>query len=260
MPSTYAHYRLGFRTLSHLDPPIQELIRRNRKLFDLGLHGPDIFFFYNPFVKKDPIRDLARKIHHTTGRDFFSPAVRQLKLQPDEGAESYLFGVLAHFTLDSVCHPYVNASAGADASHVEMEVEFDRALLEYDGKPEPHRQVICRHIRLEGKQDGERIARFYSDATARTVKRSVANMAWMTAALAAPKGIRRTVIGSGYLGNHINEHMMFLQPNLRCAEHTPQLMKRYIRAEVLYPKLARQLWNHLHAAGKLGEEFDEEFG
>ena len=47
MPSTYAHYRLGFRTLSHLDPPIQELIRRNRKLFDLWLHGPDIFFFYN---------------------------------------------------------------------------------------------------------------------------------------------------------------------------------------------------------------------
>lgn len=260
MPSTYAHYRLGFRTLSHLDPKIQELIRRNRQMFDLGLHGPDIFFYCNPFGKTDPMRDLARKVHHQSGRDFFAPAVRQLKLQPDEGAESYLFGVLAHFVLDSLCHPYVNGAAGPESGHVEMEVEFDRALLVYDGKPEPHKQVISRHIRLEKKEDAAKIARFYPDVTAKTVRRAIGNMAWMEAALAAPKGVRREVIGRGYLGNAVNEHIMFMEPNLRCAQHTPQLMERYIQAEFLYPKLSRQLWNHLHAAGKLGEEFDREFG
>lgn len=260
MPSTYAHYRLGFRTLSHLDPKIQEMIRRNRQLFDLGLHGPDFLFYSNPFVKKDPMRDLARQIHRQSGREFFAPAVRQLRLQPDEAAESYLFGVLAHFALDSLCHPYVNEHAGKEAGHVEMEVEFDRALLERDGKPDPYKQVISKHIRLEKKEDAEKIARFYPDVKPARIRKAFQNMGWMEAALAAPKGLRRTVIGRGYLGNAINEHMMLLNENLRCAEHTPRLMELYTQAEVLYPKLARQLWNHLHAAGKLGEEFDRIFG
>lgn len=260
MPSTYAHYRLGFRTLSHLDPKIQTLIRRNRQMFDLGLHGPDFLFYYNPFGKKDPMRALGSRIHHQTGREFFAPAARQLRLQPDEAAESYLFGVLAHFALDSLCHPYVNAMAGKAAGHVEMEVELDRALLERDGKPDPHKQVLSKHIRLEKKGDAAKIARFYPELKAAQIKRSIENMAWMEAALAAPKGVRREVIGRGWLGNSINEHMMLLGENLRCAEHTPRLMALYTQAEVLYPKLARQLWNHLHAAGRLGEEFERIFG
>ena len=260
MPSTYAHYRLGFRTLSHLDPKIQELLRRNRQMFDLGLHGPDFLFYYNPFRKGESIAALGSKIHKLTGREFFAPAVRQLRLQPDEAAESYLFGVLAHFVLDSLCHPYVNAMAGKSAGHVEMEVEFDRALLVRDGKPEPHKQVLSKHIRLEKKEDAAKIARFYPEVKPAQVKKAISNMAWMEAALAAPKGLRREIIGRGYLGNSINEHMMSLSENLRCAEFTPKLMQLYTEAEVLYPKLARQLWNHLHAAGKLGEEFDRIFG
>ena len=260
MPSTYAHYRLGFRTLSHLDPKIQAVIRRNRQMFDLGLHGADIFFYHNPFTGKDPMAEYARQIHRSSGQEFFAPAVRQLKLQPDEGLESYLFGVLAHFALDSLCHPYVNSVSGPQAGHTEIEVEFDRALLEYDGKPDPYRQVISRHIRLEKKGDAEKILRFYPELKPAQVRRSIENMAWMTTMLAAPKGLRRNVIGSGILGNGINEHMMFLQPNLRCAEYTPVLMGLYTQAEVLFPRLSRQLWNHIHAAGKLGEEFDRIFG
>ena len=260
MPSTYAHYRLGFRTLSHLDPKIQELIRRNRQMFDLGLHGPDFLFYCNPFAAKDPMTELGRQFHRATGRDFFGSAARQLKLKPDEGAESYLFGVLAHFALDSVCHPYVNAVCGPHAGHMEIEVELDRALLERDGKPDPYRQVISRHIRLEKGEDAERIARFYPPLKPGQVRRGLENMAWMERALAAPKGLRRYVIGSGWLGNSINEHMMTIRPNLRCAEYTPRLMELFTQTEARYPALARQLWNHLHAAGKLGEDFDEVFG
>ena len=260
MPSTYAHYRLGFRTLSHLDPKIQELIRRNRQMYDLGLHGPDFLFYYNPFRKAEPMAALGSEIHHLTGREFFAPAVRQLRLQPDEGAESYLFGVLAHFALDSLCHPYVNEMAGKSAGHVEMEVELDRALLERDGKPDPYKQVLSRHIRLEKKEDAARIARFYSDLKPAQVQKAISNMAWMEAALAAPKGLRREIIGRGDLGTTINEHRMLLSENLRCAEFTPRLMELYTQAEVLYPVLARQLWNHLHAAHQLGEEFDRIFG
>lgn len=260
MPSTYAHYRLGFRTLSHLDPKIQDLIRRNRQMFDLGLHGPDILFYHNPFHKKDPAAELARRIHHSPGRDFFTPAVRQLRLRPDEAAESYLFGVGMHFVLDSLCHPYVNAVAGRDASHTEIEVELDRALLERDGKPEPYKQVVSRHIRLEKKEDALKIARFYPELKPARVRRSIENMAWMEWALAAPRGLRREVIGRGWLGNAINEHMMTLRPNGRCSRHIPKLMELNAQAEALCPALARQLWNHLHAAGKLGVEFHKEFG
>lgn len=260
MPSTYAHYRLGFRTLSHLDAPIQKLLRRNRQLFDLGLHGPDFLFYCNPFRKNEPMSALGSQLHHQTGRAFFTRGARLLRLKGDDRAQSYLFGVLGHFALDSLCHPYIDAHHCPQTSHTRMETELDMALLERDGKPDPYRQVLSRHIRLESRADAERIAQFYSGVTAGAVRRGMENMAWMEAALAAPKGPRRTIIASGALGNSIREHMMGLTPDPACAGHTQQLLDLYHQAEADFPELARQLWNHLHAARPLGDAFDREFG
>lgn len=259
MPSAYAHYRLGFRTLATLPPEAASLIRRSRQMFDLGLHGPDFLFYYDPFVSHRLYR-LGSAIHNQTGREFFGRAARLLKLQPDEGAESYLFGVLAHFALDSVCHPFVEEKTGENGGHIEIETEFDRYLLTVDGRPKPHEERIYRHIRLENKADAARIARFYPGVTQAQTRTAFSNMAWMGAMLTSPNAAVRGIIGSGRLGSTVSESLMMPAPNPRCAGLNEQLMERFYAAERRYPILARQLWDHLHRGGKLGEEFDAVFG
>lgn len=261
MPACYAHYRFGFRVLPALEPEVADLIRRSRQMYDLGLHGPDIFFYHNPFFAGDRLYRLATQTHELSGREFFSRAARSLRLEPDEGAAAYLYGVLAHFALDSACHPFVCAKAREGiAGHIEMETEFDRFLLELDHKPLPHQQDIYHHIRLAQPADAARIARFYPKATARQVTACLRNMRLLGQAVTAPEGPRRQIIGSGLIGSTANESMMTLSANLRCKELTPELYLRYSRAEKSFPALARQLRLHLARGEKLGAEFEPAFG
>lgn len=44
MPTTYAHDLFGQRVYTFLTPEIKQVIRKNKNLFRIGLHGPDILF------------------------------------------------------------------------------------------------------------------------------------------------------------------------------------------------------------------------
>ena len=46
MPSTYAHRRFGANVLDHLPAPLREKLEAHRELYDIGLHGPDLLFYY----------------------------------------------------------------------------------------------------------------------------------------------------------------------------------------------------------------------
>ena len=54
MPSTYAHYRMGQEVAKQLSGSVREIIMDNKELYDIGLHGPDILFYYHP-LKEDPV-------------------------------------------------------------------------------------------------------------------------------------------------------------------------------------------------------------
>ena len=45
MPSTYAHYRFGVGLLTTMPGDVRRTIQRFRRRFDVGLHGPDIFYY-----------------------------------------------------------------------------------------------------------------------------------------------------------------------------------------------------------------------
>ena len=51
MPTTYAHDRFGREVYEQLPANLKKIIRENKKLYLIGLHGPDIFFYYHPFSK-----------------------------------------------------------------------------------------------------------------------------------------------------------------------------------------------------------------
>ena len=52
MPATYAHFRFGREVLRRLSPETREAITPRIQLYHIGLHGPDIFFYYHPLSKK----------------------------------------------------------------------------------------------------------------------------------------------------------------------------------------------------------------
>ena len=48
MPSTYAHYLFGKEVYKNLGDNIKNMINQNKELYLIGLHGPDILFYYKP--------------------------------------------------------------------------------------------------------------------------------------------------------------------------------------------------------------------
>ena len=48
MPAAYAHYTFGEKVLEHLDDDLKGLLSKHRDIFNIGLHGPDILFYYKP--------------------------------------------------------------------------------------------------------------------------------------------------------------------------------------------------------------------
>ena len=258
MPSTYAHYRMGFEILPRLQPDTAACIRRNRHMYDLGLHGPDFLFFHDP-IRKDRLYHLASMIHESPGRKFFEPAIRQMRLKPNDRAMAYLYGVLAHFALDACCHPFINQKALEKvAGHAEMEAEFDRWLLEQDRKPYTTR--IAGHLHIDSIEEAQQISRFYPGVTADLVKTSFRNFHFLMDFCTAPPGLRRALIGRGCFSSMANEFMMTPTANLRCETLTPEIYAHYLKAEEEYPSLVGAFDACLNYGTPLGAEFDRVFG
>lgn len=260
MPAAYAHYRFGCRVLPTLSPGVQSCIRRFRRMYDLGLHGPDFLFFHNPLAK-DPLFQTGNRTHMMTGRAFFTRAVRQLRMVPSESAASYLYGVLTHFTLDSICHPFIQQCADSGAvSHMALESELDRHLLECDGKPKPHEVCLTGHIRLDDPQQARQIAMFYAGVTADQVAAAMKRFRFLMDFCTAPKGIKRNLIEKGAFSHVARDATMMTHPDPRCASLLPELEDLIRQAEQAMPDMAAQLTANISCGKPFGTEFDRIFG
>ena len=111
MPSVYAHYRFGREILELLPDDISSILIEHRELFDIGLQGPDILFFYKP-VFKNYVNQLGKRIHEWKGRRFFIPAVRQIRcLKNKDASIAYICGVACHYALDAIYSSMRNGNA-----------------------------------------------------------------------------------------------------------------------------------------------------
>ena len=145
MPASYAHYRFGKLLLPAVPPDTRQCIQRFRRMFDVGLQGPDFFFYYNPLMKT-AVGSLGGHYHSQTGREFFAHACAAATT---EAGRAYLYGLLGHYCLDSGCHPFVNKMTDSgQARHIALESEFDRYLLEQDGESSPSTFDMSRYLKL----------------------------------------------------------------------------------------------------------------
>ena len=87
MPTTYAHDRFGREVYEQLPANLKKIIRENKKLYLIGLHGPDIFFYYHPF-SKNRVSDYGTFLHEQTASVLFEDEVKKYQQSPSEAMEA----------------------------------------------------------------------------------------------------------------------------------------------------------------------------
>jgi hypothetical protein len=261
MPTTYAHYRFGCDVLATLPEDIQALVRSHRQLYDFGVHGPDLLFYYRPLTK-NRVNQLGYRSHERTGLDFFVQAAKAVKASPrQEAALSYLLGVLCHFTLDRECHPYVAQKEQTGASHSEIEASFDRYLMKKDGL-DPLRHKVTAHLK-PSELSALEISGFYPPLTQRDIYEAEKSMVFHLNLLIAPPGTKRKVLLGAMKAarqTSMEDMLVPVTQNPKCRDSDRLLYQHYQDALELSGTLFPELLCYLEDGSPLGEGFDHTFG
>lgn len=255
MPASYAHYRFGKQVLPTLPADVRQCIQRFRRLYDMGLQGPDFFFYYNP-VMKTAVGGLGEHFHSQTGQVFFDHAC---KAAASEAAQAYLYGLLCHYCLDSECHPFVESKVkSGEARHVALESEFDRYLLALDGCDSPHAYDLSPHLKLT-RGECMTVATFFPPATGGNVNQGVRFMGFSLRFL-ANKNRKRTEKLLRRIKPSLLDSLIPEEPVESYARMDSELLARFNRAAKHYPELLEQLRIHIKSGEPLGEDFAATFG
>src|SRR5574344_1561459 len=174
-------------------------LEANKDAFLLGSQGPDPLFFYGIWPKRGlhlnvAMDKIGNKLHSMDGTKLFYLCFQQwdkmlIPFSKDVFA-SFVFGQLAHYLLDSSCHPYVLFFSGFDKkakgikgkyhyrhAHFEARIDstlsIDRAQMKLIKRPgdvlsveEDKMGVISENFTavLEGIKGGKLPKNMYADA------------------------------------------------------------------------------------------------
>ena len=263
MPTTYAHYKFGKEVMSALPRPLQNSIENKRALFDIGLHGPDILFYYKALFK-NPVSGQGYAMHDQPADEFFNHAAEVLANAEDPAAaRAYIYGFICHFALDSECHNYIEKMIQVSGiSHAEIEMEFDRMLLTEDFI-NPVRYLAVKHIHPD-LENARVIAPFFRDLSPEVIKKALSSMIFYHKLLLAPTPGKRRLLFAGMKLAKVYDSMhgmvMSLEPNPACSEYCRLLKRRFSGAVPLAASLILQYQKKLFQGGDLPERFHQTFG
>ncbi|WP_124067030.1 zinc dependent phospholipase C family protein [Clostridium sp. E02] len=137
MPGFTTHYLLGVRVFSDIpNNPLKRIISKYRWLYQLGLQGPDIFFYNIPIIRHRDYRNVGSYMHENHVNEFFVNSLNYLSQiesrQQREQAIAYLSGFFCHYIGDSICHPYVYGRIECNVNHISNYHHGLHAMLEND--------------------------------------------------------------------------------------------------------------------------------
>lgn len=261
MPSTYAHLRFGNEVVEKLDASARSICMKYRDLYNIGLHGPDILFYYD-ILDRGPVSGYGMRIHSTPARDFFTPA-KEVVGRYGEMARAYMYGFICHFALDGEAHPYIEDYVlNRGVEHTGIEGDFDRFLLDRDGK-NPERTYLAGHIRSD-RRGCEVISAFFEGITPEQIEESLARMRKYNKVLLAPGRVKRHLV-LRYMRKkncYDDMHGLIIQnrPDDRCVDSCNELMRIYDSSMDLAVDLARELDEYLDGkVPALSPRFDKTF-
>ena len=255
MPASYAHYRFGKLLLPELPADVRQCIQRFRRMYDTGLQGPDLFFYHNIFAKT-AVGDLGKAFHKQSGSEFFH---RVCPLADTEPAQAYLYGLLAHYCLDSQCHPFINKMESiGEVRHVALESEFDRVLMAQDGIQSPHTHDRSRYIQLT-RGECMTAATFFPPATGKDINRCIRNLGMSLRFLGRANRANTEKLVRRFSPGHL-EQLIPLEEVEDYAFAIGELQECFQQALSRYPLLLTQLLACRVKGTPLGKAFDPNFG
>lgn len=266
MPSTYAHYRFGRDVYKKLPDDIKRIIYDERRLFLIGLHGPDILFYYKP-LGNNRVNKIGYGMHDRSAREFFEQALEILEKEREKNTDammSYMYGFICHYALDHACHTYVEEKIHeSGVPHAEIEVEFDRMLMVSDGL-DPISQTLTDHISTD-MRSASVINIFFPELETEDVQKALESMIFYNNLLVAPGNIKRGLIYALLFlsGNYKEMHGLIVnkKQNPLCADSNEKLMSLY---EAAVPCCVSDIMHFANVfecgRNKLDERFDHTFG
>lgn len=240
MPTTYAHYSFGQKVSQVVGEREGKIIADCPELFNFGLHGPDLLFYYNA-LSKNPVNQLGSRLHELPGRFFFENAARVIRAQErKEAFYAYAYGFICHFVLDVRCHGYINEKIEASGiTHAEIEAELDRELMVGDGlNPVSHK--VTGHL-VPSVENARVIQEFFPNIDEKQIYKTMKDMVFYLDMLTAPSRAKRSMIYTllRASGHYESMHGLIInyEKNPQCEDSTEKLLLLYQDAV----KLAVQL-------------------
>lgn len=163
---------------------ILSIVEDHRGIFGVGCQGPDLFLYNIPMLACGEERNLGVRMHREgTGR--FFAYLWQTVWEAEDSLElevglSYFYGALAHYTLDTMVHPYIYARIGYDPEvpyskkatrglHHRLEAAMDAKLLAVKRNQLPSRYKPCESLEVD-RQEKNCLAEILVRAVRRTYK------------------------------------------------------------------------------------------
>ena len=257
MPTTYAHWRFGCDCIDVLPEDLKNVINNNRELFDIGVHGPDIFFYDLPHPEEFK---FGANLHSQSGRDFFEKCIEVYKSYDDEKEAmlAYILGFLSHYALDSQCHGYINTKDAKTPGigHNKIEAEYDSHLIKLDSR---NVNRTDRSISLKpDKHAAKVIARFFpydEEVMLRTTK----GQRLIIPMLNARSDLKRSVLDRMLRLAKKPEYadlLVYPEEHPECRDSNMRIDKLRANALPVYKELAENLYKAIKGEEELEDYFD----
>lgn len=150
MPAAFAHDLYGRLVYRRLRPEIRQAIHKEKDCFYLGLHGPDILFFYRA-LWKNAVNRKGYELHEAPAAGIFNRGLTLMGQETDRKAKecmkAYLLGFACHYALDHSLHTDINRlDRETPFTHGEIETELERRLLVREQKVPLRTSLTC-HVK-----------------------------------------------------------------------------------------------------------------
>ncbi|MDO4500927.1 MAG: zinc dependent phospholipase C family protein [Erysipelotrichaceae bacterium] len=261
MPTTYTHYRFGNDCKQLLPESLETIIDKHRAVFNYGVQGPDIFFYYK-CIKNNEVNRFGNDLHYLPFKDTLVN-IKENYLRSDHKEEmlAYLLGFTCHFLLDSECHSFVEAKKEKSGiSHLYIESQLDRYYLKKDGK-DPLKTYPSATLKYS-KEVALVISECFGKFDEKVTEDALRDMSFYLNVLKDSNDVKRFVLskmldatGAG----HYKDLFLTKYDDPNCADANLRLDKHYQKALTMYAKLAESLVSYLMLNKDLDEYFDNHF-
>ena len=257
MPATYAHWAFGRECIEKMPKNLQTIIHDNRDIYNLGVHGPDIFFYY---LTKSKVVKYGYSLHNVPMEEFFKKA-KQAFESHEEKAEmlAYLMGFLTHFVLDSSTHGYIERKIEeSNVTHNTIEAQWERHMMLMDYRTP---NLIDRSEALKPNKKISKVISYFHPFNEKVVYKSCK---WQRFCLKLLSAI--TPFKQNFMQNLAKKIGMESYADLyigfeeaeECRDSNLRLDKLAINALKLYPKLMKNLLNYLNGQEGLDKYFNHD--